>query len=126
MAAKAERSRPGLDYGRDGINLRYDSGRRLPTETVNLWLDAITSHVPVRSVQAIADVGCGTGRFSKVLARRYRAKVFGVDPSAKMLASARRAVRSHRLEFIKGAAEDISLPDDSCDMVFLSQVYHHL
>jgi ubiquinone/menaquinone biosynthesis C-methylase UbiE len=126
MVSRSERSRPGLDYGRDGINLRYDIGRRLPTETINLWLDAITKHVPVRSVQAIADVGCGTGRFSKVLARRYRAKVFGVDPSPRMLTSARRAGRYHRLKFMKGMAEDIPLPDGSCDMVFLSQAYHHL
>ncbi len=126
MVSKSGRSGPRLDYGRDGINLRYDSGRRLPTETINLWLDAITKHVPVGSVQAIADVGCGTGRFSGVLAHRYRAKVFGVDPSARMLSSARRTVRSRRPRFIQGVAEEIPLPDASCDMVFLSQAYHHL
>jgi len=126
MASEAERSRPGLDYGRDGINLRYDSGRWLPAEKIDLWLDAMAKHVPVRSVQAIADIGCGTGRFSKVLARRYRAKVFGVDPSARMLSSARRTARSRRLKFKRGAAKDIPLPDGSCDLVFLSQAYHHL
>ncbi len=126
MAARAGRPRLGPDYGRGGISLRYDSGRRLPAETINLWLDAIAKHVPVRSVQAIADIGCGTGRFSRVLARRYRATVFGVDPSATMLASARRTARSRRLKFIRGAAEDIPLPDGSCDLVFLSQAYHHL
>jgi ubiquinone/menaquinone biosynthesis C-methylase UbiE len=120
------RSGLGLDYGRDGIHRRYDEGRRLPTETINLWLDAITRHVPIRSVRAIADIGCGTGRFSKVLARAYSAQVLGVDPSARMLASARRTARSRRLRVIQGAAEDIPLPDGSCDMVFLSQVYHHL
>ncbi len=125
-ASKAGRPRLGRDYGRDGINLRYDSGRRLPTDTINLWLDVITRHVPVRSVQAIADVGCGTGRFSRLLARRYRAKVFGVDPSSTMLASARRTGRYQRMKFMKGSAEDIPLPDGSCDMVFLSQAYHHI
>jgi len=126
MASKAERSGLGLDYGKDGLHLRYDEGRRLPVETINLWRDAVTKHVPVRSVRAIADIGCGTGRFAKVLARAYSATVFGIDPSAKMLASARRTARSRRLRFTKGVAEEIPMPDGSRDMVFLSQVYHHL
>lgn len=126
MAHKAGRPGLGLDYGKGSIPLRYDDGRRLPDETINLWLNAITRHAPVSSVRVIADIGCGTGRFSKVLARAYPAMVFGVDPSARMLASARRATSSRRLRFVQGKAEAVPLPDRSCDMVFLSQVYHHL
>ncbi len=126
MAPRAERSGLGLDYGRDGVHLRYDKGRRLPTETINLWLDAITKHVPVRSMRTIVDIGCGTGRFSGFLSECYSAQVLGVDPSARMLASARRTALSRRLRFVQGVAEDIPSPDGSCDMVFLSQVYHHL
>ena len=40
------------------------------------------------------DVGCGTAKFARVLAERGLARVWGVDPSAQMLAEARERVPS--------------------------------
>jgi len=37
----------------------------------------------------VLDLGCGTGKFARVLAERGLARVWGVDPSAEMLAEAR-------------------------------------
>lgn len=48
----------------------------------------IAAHRPAR----IADLGCGTGRVTRVLAERWpQAQITGVDASARMLAEARRA-----------------------------------
>ena len=40
----------------------------------------------------VLDVGCGTGKFARVLAERGLAKVWAVDPAPEMLAEARRRV----------------------------------
>jgi ubiquinone/menaquinone biosynthesis C-methylase UbiE len=38
----------------------------------------------------VLEVGCGTGRLASRLAERYGARVWGIDPTAEMLAQARR------------------------------------
>ena len=43
----------------------------------------------------VLDVGCGTGRFAAAVVERVGARVWGVDPSAGMLAEA----RARKLEF---------------------------
>lgn len=37
----------------------------------------------------VLDIGCGTGRTAAALSERYGSRVWGVDPSAEMLAAAR-------------------------------------
>ena len=50
--------------------------------------------VELRGTTRLLDVGCGTGRFAVLAAERLGARVWGVDPSADMLAQARaRAAR---------------------------------
>jgi trans-aconitate methyltransferase len=37
----------------------------------------------------VIDIGCGTGRFSELLAAHFGVRVIGIDPSLKMLDEAR-------------------------------------
>jgi malonyl-CoA O-methyltransferase len=54
--------------------------------------DALCAWLPVRDVQHILDLGCGTGAFTKKVAHRYPlAKVTAVDASITMAAQADRA-----------------------------------
>jgi SAM-dependent methyltransferase len=50
--------------------------------------DALVRAVGLRG-HRVLDVGCGTGRFAEVLATRYGARVFGIDPTREMLEVAR-------------------------------------
>jgi len=110
-----------MDYDNTTIPENYDAGRSLGVEMLARWMELVASHSRA-AVQTILDLGCGTGRFALPLAARFSAAVVGVDPSAKMLAQARRAPGVH---FLQGQGEHIPLGDRAVDLVFTSMVYHH-
>ena len=69
------------------------------------------------------DVGCGTGKFARLLAERGLARVWGVDPSAEMLAEARKRVPS-AVGLKLGQAERLPFKDASFDAAVLWTVVH--
>jgi ubiquinone/menaquinone biosynthesis C-methylase UbiE len=73
---------------------------------------------------AILDIGCGTGRLLRKLARRFpKADLVGVDPAEGMI------LEAHRLTpgatFYVGQAEDLPLPEGSADLVVSTTSFHH-
>jgi S-adenosylmethionine-diacylgycerolhomoserine-N-methlytransferase len=61
---------------------------------------------------AVAEIGCGTGHNLIALARRYpEIRLFGIDPSAAMLETARhkiqRAGLEHRIRLAQGLGEEL-------------------
>ena len=80
-------------------------------------LDAL----PVPAEATVLDLGAGTGKLTRVLARRY-AHVIAVEPLDNMRAILERVVpeaKSH-----PGSADDIPLADASVDAVFAGQAFH--
>jgi ubiquinone/menaquinone biosynthesis C-methylase UbiE len=71
----------------------------------------------------VLDVGCGTGKFARVLAERGLAKVWAVDPSAEMLAEARGRVPSSVGLKLAGA-ERLPFKAGSFDAAVLWTVVH--
>ena len=69
------------------------------------------------------DLGCGTGKFARVLAERGLARVWGVDPSAEMLAEARKRVPSS-VGLKLGEAERLPFKADWFDAAVLWTVVH--
>jgi len=67
-------------------------------------------------------VGCGTGRLAVALAERG-ARVWGVDPSAAMLAQAR-ATAGRRVGFKQGRAEALPFKDGWFERAVLRLVVH--
>lgn len=116
----------GFKYDQTDIHLRYEKSRRLPEKTMTLWLESISRYVPRGSARIIVDLGCGTGRFAKGLSHHFSAKVYGIDPSWKMLTMAKQAIVSPKIMFIQGLAEDMPLASRVADLIFLSMVYHHI
>lgn len=114
-----------MDYDATEIAVAYDRGRDHGPEVLNLWLDAVSSHVKDKCIRTILDLGCGTGRFSEALAIRFDAQVVAIDPSEKMLEEARRKLRDSRIRYELGRGEAIPLPNESVDLVFMSMVFHH-
>lgn len=68
-------------------------------------------------------MGCGTGKFARVLAERGLARVWGVDPSAEMLAEARKRVPSS-VGLKLGEAERLPFKAASFDAAVLWTVVH--
>ena len=112
-----------MDYDLTPVPAVYQDTRRLPDETMRLWMDAIGRHVIIQNGGSILDLGCGTGRFSAALAESFSVDVIGVDPSQEML---KRARPSAKIDFRAGRAEQIPLSDGEVELVFMSMMYHHI
>src|SRR5262245_49512131 len=70
----------------------------------------------------VADLGCGSGAFTTLLARRGY-DCLGLDISARLLAVGRR--KHPGIGFVAGDIEWLPFPDASFDGVLLSAVVHH-
>jgi ubiquinone/menaquinone biosynthesis C-methylase UbiE len=74
----------------------------------------------------VADVGCGTGRHAKWLAEAGAA-VDAYEPSAGMMAKARRKLADHAVRFQEHKLPArLPAPDDAYDLVLLALVADHL
>jgi ubiquinone/menaquinone biosynthesis C-methylase UbiE len=72
----------------------------------------------------VLDVGCGTGRLTVALAD-HGAKAWGVDPSAEMLAEARRLV-GRRAGLKLGRAEELPFKDGWFERAVMRLVVQHV
>jgi ubiquinone/menaquinone biosynthesis C-methylase UbiE len=115
-----------MDYDKTSISTSYDNARQYKSATLSKWMSHIRSSVPDTQISDIVDLGCGTGRYSSALADMFKASVTGLDPSEKMLQIAISNSTDSSVTFKVAHAEDLPLEEDSVDLVFMSNVYHHL
>jgi SAM-dependent methyltransferase len=137
-AATSERSpeqRPN-----PGINAKYLS----PDLDVDEWTEnfegeareiftrrqQIVEQLGLRPGMAVADVGAGTGLFVGPMARQVgpEGKVYATDISPRFVEHLReRASKAGltQVEVVLGKDRSAELPDDSIDLAFLCDVYHH-
>ena len=113
-------------YARDDIAARYERSRALPADVERQWGDLIARHVGF-TADSCVDLGCGTGRFTRVLASTFGGRVVGIDPSPPMLRAAAEFLRAAPgVSFVHGRAESIPLAPASADLLLMSMSYHHV
>lgn len=78
----------------------------------------------LRKDESIADIGAGTGYFSKRFAR-HAGVVFAVDVDAKLLEQAAQGAPGN-LKTVLAAPDDPRLPAKSVDTIFFCDVLHHI
>ena len=83
--------------------------------------DEVLDLLPVAADATVLDLGAGTGKLTRVLARRY-AQVIAVEPLDGMRGILERVVP--QVEALAGSAEEIPLEDASVDAVFAAQAFH--
>ncbi len=83
-------------------------------------VDAVLGGLAESSSRTIADVGAGTGVFSRLLADRG-ASVIAIEPNAAMRAA---AVAHVNIEWRDGTGESTGLPDQSVDLITVAQAFH--
>ncbi len=77
----------------------------------------------------IVDVGCGQGRSFRLLQDAFHAqRLIGIEFEEENLQVARERVKQDQLqvEFLKNDCAAIDLPDQTADLVFCHQTFHHL
>jgi ubiquinone/menaquinone biosynthesis C-methylase UbiE len=73
----------------------------------------------------VVDVGCGPGVAAR-LAAGAGMTVTGVDPAPVMLRVARVLDRRHRVSWLAGRVEDLPLPADAADVLWILSAIHHV
>ncbi len=123
---RASQFSPGvIDY--DGrMSVSYHSGRALSAEAASTWCVTAAPFVRTAQCTRLLDLGSGTGRFATLFARSFETRVIGIEPSKGMLAAAAREERPASLAYVAGTAENIPLRDGSCEVAWLSHVWHHI
>jgi SAM-dependent methyltransferase len=117
---------PGsIDYNAS-ISANYRAGRALSRESADAWRHAVEPFMPKTASLTILDLGAGTGRFSPLLAGFPGARVIAVEPSRSMLAVAVRQNPAATIAYLAGSGEAIPLRERSCDVAWMSHVFHHV
>jgi len=124
---------------RPGINKAFENPdvadyiKRFENEDREVFVQraVITAALNLRPGVAIADIGAGTGLFTRLFADQVgpSGKVYAVDIAQPFLdhiaAEAKRRGQS-QVQTVRGQPDSVSLPPDSIDLAFLCDTYHHL
>jgi ubiquinone/menaquinone biosynthesis C-methylase UbiE len=78
----------------------------------------------LKPTEAIADVGAGTGYFSRRFAQ-HAGKVYAVDIDQALLDIARKNAPKN-LQTVLASPDDPRLPEQSVDTIFFCDVLHHI
>ena len=82
--------------------------------------------ISARSVEAVLDVGCGTGQLLRRMDRRFPdAELVGVDPAPGMVKQAQAARADGHIDFVNGSVERLPFPDAHFDLVLTTLSFHH-
>ena len=132
LQADEERSvSPGINsYYRDPNWQQWVNTFERPGREVYDRRHAIVDASGVREGDVVADIGAGTGLFTRLFAERVgpEGRVYAVDISDTFIRNIMRAARRHGYTNIEGVVNndrDVSLPAASIDTAFLVDTYHH-
>lgn len=90
------------------------------------WIELILSKVELEG-KRVADIGCGGGIYTRMLAEFGPRSVLGVDSSKRMLEAAQEKTLSDTIEYVYADGENLApIRDGSLDIVVERAVIHHL
>lgn len=123
---------------RPGINKPFENPdlskwvNTFETESREIYAQrkAIVAACRLRPGMAVADVGAGTGLFTRLFAAEVgeRGRVYAVDIAPKFIAHIERTCRDAGLRNVVGVVctpTSACLPAGSVDLVFICDTYHH-
>jgi predicted methyltransferase len=122
-----------------GINKPFEnpdvagSIKRFESESREVYTarNAIVEALGLRPGMAVADVGAGTGLFTRLVAARVgtEGKVYAVDIAPaflKHIAVESKKLGQPQVHTLRGTQSTTNLPPESIDLAFMIDVYHHV
>jgi ubiquinone/menaquinone biosynthesis C-methylase UbiE len=107
--------------------------KKFETESRDIYAhrNEIVTALELKPGMAVADLGAGTGLFTRLFAEKVgpKGKVYAVDiaePFLKHIAAEAKTSGHQHVVTVLGTQDSTKLPAESVDVVFLSDVYHHL
>src|SRR5215472_988680 len=94
-----------------------------------MLLDLVDEH-SARPIETIVDIGCGRGRWSVALARRFAARVLAVDLTAERVRATAQAVEEAGLDgrvgVCRGSIHHMPVATASVDLVWCRDMLNHV
>lgn len=104
---------------------------RLDDPARRVWLPPaeVIAALSLHPGEVVTDLGAGTGYFTLPIAQALgtQGKVYAVDAQAEMLLMLRKKLDEgsvSNVDLIQAEAESTALPEGSCNVVFLANVWH--
>ncbi|UCF08631.1 MAG: methyltransferase domain-containing protein [Thermoplasmata archaeon] len=113
-----------MDYTK--IARYYDNVRITSPDYLRFWSSRIMQYGSITERSKVLDIGCGTGRFTLMLAKISSAEVYAIDPSDEMLSEAKKKDKKKMVVWRRGGAEKLPFPDEHFDCVYMTFVFHHV
>jgi len=88
--------------------------------------DLALEYLPACPPAVVADVGCGRGTTTRVLAVRLRPRrLLAIDASAAMLHAAQARMSGHKASFLQADFHDLPVRDGGCALVVMAFCLYH-
>ncbi len=129
--AEEQSVRPGINRYYENPDWRqWVNAFERPGREVYDKRHAIVDATGIVPGMAVADIGAGTGLFTRLFAERVgpQGRVYAVDISRPFIENIVRSSRDQGLTNVEGivnSQKDAALPPDSIDLAFLVDTYHH-
>jgi len=102
----------------------FDAVRDRRPEAQEIWCRRAAEYLPAGGPGTIADVGAGTGIWSRALATAFDSQVYAIEPSSGMRERATEARAHPMVTYLPGTADDLPLDDESMGAAWLSTCVH--
>ena len=102
----------------------------IESREVYLLRDAIVAACEIKPGNTVADIGAGTGLFSRLFSKAVGESgwVYAVDISPRFLEHINREAAKNKIDNISSvlcAENSVNLPPNSVDVFFICDTYHH-
>ncbi|MBN9542968.1 MAG: class I SAM-dependent methyltransferase [Alphaproteobacteria bacterium] len=104
-----------------GLASNYSKYRPAYSEYV---LDAIAGYLNKGTSINCADVGAGTGIWTRMLAKKFNNRIFAVEPNEDMRNHGINDSQATGVIWAEGTGENTNLPSDSFDLVSMASSFH--
>ncbi len=131
LFAQKESVKPGINKSFEDPNVS-DFVERFEKEGREVYdkRNEVAKACGIKPGMAIADVGAGTGMYTRLFAAKTgtKGRVYAVDIAAKFVDHVLETSRQQGLNNVVGVvckADSVELPPASVDLVFICDTYHH-